>query len=159
MESSALSFPPVFPRIEMQQNFLRARSFGSGTSANSISYCVVSVVRVSQDCSSGRGCYGGDFSRFCCDLAFLDRGLGRKRLQRRRRGEEVGDSWKRWRWRSLRVESESDGHSAGGSVHFVGIGGSGLSALALLALQQVRSSIANPSREFLEIVLVFWFWI
>lgn len=127
MESSVLSRLPVFPRIETQPNWFRARSVGLRRT-NSIRRC---VGRASQDCRSFgsiRGGYRGGLGGFSrvwghsCDSAFLGRGK-----------DEVVGYWMRRGWH---VES-GPGGCVEKSVHFVGIGGSGLSALALFALQQV----------------------
>lgn len=77
-------------------------------------------------------------------LGFLECGLDGK-WSHSRRGRDVASGWKRHEWRCLCAESEANGsrESSPGFVHFVGVGGAGLSALALLALRQVRFFVVN----------------
>lgn len=57
-------------------------------------------------------------------------------------GDKVGESGNRrkaLKWREFKAATSAEGRSSSspGAVHFVGVGGAGLSALALLALKQV----------------------
>lgn len=144
MELSTLSFPHAYQRISRNEEVFCRSSSGlvAETGSKLRSRAVVSagrdVLGYAPFCSvKDEGC---GFCSHCRNLGFPDCGLDGRCLRRRR--EEAG-CWKRREWRCLSVDPDANGSSESslGSVHFVGIGGSGLSALALLALRQVCQSL------------------
>ncbi|XP_024362244.1 uncharacterized protein [Physcomitrium patens] len=109
---------------------------GFATAASRIEPRLGGGAAVLRRASHGYG-VGCEFSIPRFVLGSLDHKLGEKLLRRAVRSGASGLRNRR-EWRCMNAEFGADASNAGspGSVHFVGIGGAGLSALGLLALRQ-----------------------
>ncbi|KAG0623909.1 hypothetical protein M758_3G210600 [Ceratodon purpureus] len=131
MELSTVSFPHAYQRISRSEEIYGRYVSGSvgGTGSKLRSWAVVSAGRDAQGYAPSCLVKDEECGFRSNRLGFSDCGLDGRWSRRTRK---VGSCWKR---RCLSEESDANGSSPG-SVHFVGIGGAGLSALALLALRQ-----------------------